>query len=133
MFTPTKAENYLYLERILGRKPNNFDVLDLQLKIAAAIHLADCEAWLDRAHAHYVDMQNVGRHETLVVIQDQLQDLISFKWLEDEITREAVRRIMRLEQLTKQYDNDQKRLAWRYLRKAQSKRDQALLEYMDFA
>lgn len=130
---PPKPEIYRYLERILGRKPSHFELLDPQPEIAAALHLADCEARLDRAHAHYIDMQNVERLETFDVLQEQLEDLMYFKWVEDEVTREAARRIMRLEQLSKQYANDQKRLAGRYLREAQSKRDQALLEYMEYA
>ena len=91
------------MERILGRKPSHFELLDPQPEIAAALHLADCEARLGRAHAHYVDMQNVERLETLEAIQEQLEDLMYFKWVEDETIQEAARRIMRLEQLSKQY------------------------------
>lgn len=55
---PLQAEISRHLSRILGRRPTHFDLLDPQPDIAAALHLADCEARRDRARAI---RQNAGR------------------------------------------------------------------------
>lgn len=130
---PPQGEIYLHLERILGRRPAQFDLLEPGPELAAAMHLADCEARLDRAHAHYVDMQDVHRHKDFDDLQEQLDDMLNFNWVDDPTKREAAQRIMRLERYSKHYANYEKRLAGRYLREAQSKRDRALLEYMKYA
>ena len=75
---PPQAEIYRHLSRILGRRPTHFDLLDPQPDIAAALHLADCEARLDRAHGHYVKMQAVDRHKEFDHLQDQLDDMVFF-------------------------------------------------------
>ena len=94
---PTQAEIYRHLNRILGRRPTHFDLLDPQPDIAAALYLADCEARLDRPHAHYVKMQIVDRHREIDHLQDQLDDMVFFNWITDPFKREAAQRIMRLE------------------------------------
>jgi len=129
---PPQSHIYLHLERILGRSPTHFDLLDPHPELAAALHLADCEARLDRAHAHYVAVQEVHRCEDLDHLQDQLDDMVHFTWIDDPLKREAAQRIMRLERYSKYYANHKKRLAGRYLREAQSKRDRALVEYMKY-
>ena len=129
---PPQAEIYRHLSRILGRRPTQFDLLEPQPDIAAALHLADCEARLDRAHAHYVDMQDVHRHKEFDHLQERLDDMVFFNWITDPFKREAAQRIMRLERFSTHYANYEKRLAGRYLREAQSKRDRALLEYMEY-
>ena len=129
---PPQAEIYRHLSRILGRRPTHFDLLDPQPDIAAALHLADCEARLDRAHAHYVKMQAVDRHREFDHLQDQLDDMVFFNWIIDPFKREAAQRIMRLERYSTHYANYEKRLAERYLREAQSKWDRALIDYMGY-
>ena len=129
---PSRDDIYFHLERILGRRPTHFDLLDPQPDIAAALHLADCEARLDRAHAHYVKMQAVDRHKEFDHLQDQLDDMVFFTWIKDPFNREAAQRIMRLERYSTHYANYDKRLAGRYLREAQSKRDRALMDYLRY-
>ena len=130
---PSHGDVYLHLERILGHRPAQFDLLEPGPELAAALHLADCEARLDRAHAHYVAVQDVHRHTDLDRLQDQLDDILDFNWIDDPLKREAAQRIMRIERSSKHYANSEKRLAGRYLREAQSKRDRALLAYMEYA
>ena len=129
---PPQGDIYLHLERILDHRPAQFDLLEPGPELAAALHLADCEARLDRAHAHYVKMQAVDRHREFDHLQDQLDDMVFFKWIQDPFKREAAQRIMRLERYSTHYANYVKRLAGRYLREAQSKRDRALTEYMRY-
>ena len=66
------------------------------------------------------------------VLQDLVDDLVSFTWIQDPFKREAAQRIMRLERYSTHYANYEKRLAVRYLPEAQSKRDCALIEYMRY-
>jgi hypothetical protein len=129
---PPEAEICRHLERILGHRPMHFELLDPRPDLTAALHLADCEARLDRAHAHYVKMQDVERHKDCDHLQDQLDDMVLFNWITDPFKREAARCIMRLERYSTQHANYEKRLAGRYLREAQSKRDRALVEYMGY-
>ena len=129
---PSQGDIYLHLERILGHRPAQFDLLEPGPELAAALHLADCEARLDRAHAHYVDMQDVHRHKDFDDLQERLDDMVFFNWITDPFKREAAQRIMRLERYSKHYANYEKRLAERYLREAQFKRDRALLQCMEY-
>ena len=129
---PSRFDIYLHLERILGRTPTQFDLLEPRPDLAAALHLEDCEARLDRAHAHHVDMQYVRRHKDFDRFQEELDDMVFFNWVTDPFKREAAQRIMRLERYSQHYANYEKRLAGRYLREAQAKRDRALLEYMQY-
>ena len=129
---PPRREVLYQLERILGRKPTSPELLDPQLDLLAALQLAECEARLDKAHARYVAVQDLDRHAELDDVQEQLNDLLYFKWIEDDATREAARRIMKVEHLSKSYACHQKRLAGRYLREAQSSRDRALLAYLEY-
>lgn len=121
-----------HLERILGAPPDAVDLLEPNEIIAAALHLAECEARLDRAHRHYAEAQGVHRHADLDDLQDHLEDLMSFNWIEDAAKREAAARVMRLERLSTRYANHGKRLAGRYLREAQSRRDRALEHYLAY-
>ena len=67
-----------------------------------------------------------------LVANEQLNDLLYFQWIEDDTTREAARRIMKVERLSTSCACRQKRLAGLYLRKAQSSRDRALLAYLEY-
>jgi len=129
---PPRREVLYQLERILGRKPTSLELLDPQLDLLAALQLAECEARLDRAYAHYVEVQDFDRHAELDHIQEHLEDLLYFKWIESDTTREAARRIMQVEHLSASYARHQKRLAGRYLREAQSSRDRAFLAYLEY-
>ena len=62
-----------HLERILGAPPDAVDLLEPNEIIAAALHLAECEARLDRAHRHYAEAQGVHRHADLDDLQDHLR------------------------------------------------------------
>ena len=85
-----------HLERILGATPDAAELLEPSGTLAAAIHLAECEARLDRTHLHYVEAQGVYRHAVLDQLQDHLEDLMDFNWIEDAVNREAAARVMRL-------------------------------------
>ena len=127
---PAEEDILLYLERILGARPRAADLLEPGRDLAAALQFAECEARLDRAHRHYVEAQGVHRHDDFDHLQENLEDLMYFDWIEDRVKREAARRIMRLEHVSKRYANHEKKLAGRYLREAQSRRDRALEYYL---
>ena len=110
----------MYLERILGARPRAAELLEPGRDLAAALKLAECEARLDRAH----------RHDDFDHLQENLEDLMYFDWIEDRAKRAAARRIMRLEHVSKRYVNHEKKLAGRYLREAQSRRDRVLEHHL---
>ena len=126
---PPRADIMVHLERILGVTPDAVALLEPDEATAAALHLAECEARLDRAHRHYAEAQGVNRHADLDHLQDHLEDLMYFNWIEDAAKREAAARVMRL---STRYANHGKRLAGRYLREAQSRRDRALEHYLAY-
>lgn len=78
-------------------------------------------------------MQDVDPHREFDHLQDQLDDMVFFKWTQDPFKRGAAQRIMRLERYSTHYANYEKRLAGRYLREAQSKRERALIEYIAYS
>ena len=129
---PPREDIMVHLERILGVTPDDVALLEPDEATAAALHLAECEARLDRAHRHShrhnAEAQGVNRHAEL----DHLEDLMHFNWIEDAAKREAAARVMRLERLSTRYANHGKRLAGRYLREAQSRRDRALEHYLAY-
>ena len=129
---PTCRDVLFQLEGILGRKPSPLALLEPDPELLAALRLAECEARLDRAHAHYVEVQDLDRDAELDHIQEHLEDLLYFKWIESDTTREAARRIMQVEHLSASYARHQKRLAGQYLREAQSRRDRAFLAYLEY-
>ena len=129
---PPGRDVLFQLEGILGRKPSPLAFLDPDPELLAALRLAECEARLDRAHAHHVEVQDLDRHPELDHIQEHLEDLLYFKWIESDTTREAARRIIQVEHLSASYARHQKRLAGRYLREAQSSRDRAFLAYLEY-
>ena len=49
---PQRADITLHLEHILGATPDAVELLEPNETIAAALHLAECEARLDRARRH---------------------------------------------------------------------------------
>ena len=119
-----------HLARILGRAPLPGELDAPTPRLAAALRLADCEARLDRAHAHYAAAQPRDRRRDLDHLQEILEDLLYFDWVEDGAKREAAARIMRLEHFSKFYARRDRRLAGRYFGEAQSARDRALEDYL---
>ena len=71
----------MHLERILGETPDPVALLEPSAATAAALHLAECEARLDRAHRHYADAQGLHRYADLDHLQDHLEDLMYFSWI----------------------------------------------------
>ena len=129
---PEPAETRRHLTRILGREPTGLDLGELGPRELAALRLADCEARLDRAHAHYAEVQGRDREPGLDEAVDHLEDLLLFDWVADGAKWEAARRIMRLDHFSRHYAGRRKRLASRYLREAQSRRDKALEEFLKY-
>ena len=127
---PPRADITLRLEHILGATSGAAELLEPNETIAAALHLAECEARLDWAHRHYAEAKGMHRHAVLDHLQDYVEDLMYFNWIEDAVNREAAARVMRLERLSTRYANYGKKLAGRYLREAQSRRDRALDHYL---
>ena len=127
---PAEEDILWHLKRILGARPRAADLLEPGRDLAAALQFAECEARLDRAHRHYAAAQDVHRLEDFDYLQEHLEDLMYFDWIEDGAKREAARRIMRLEHVSKRHANHEKKLAGRYLREAQSRRDRALEHYL---
>jgi hypothetical protein len=66
----------VHLERIRGVTPDAVALLEPDEATAAALHLAECEARLDRAHRYYAEAQGVHRHADLDHLQDHLEDLM---------------------------------------------------------
>ena len=127
---PSSDDMGAHLTRILGRAPLPGELDAPTPRLAAALRLADCEARLDRAHAHYAAAQPRDRHGDLDHLQEILEDLLYFDWVEDGAKREAAARIMRLEHFSKFYARHDRRLAGRYFGEAQSARDRALEDYL---
>ena len=96
------------------------------------VRLRGLRAGLDRAHAHYAEIQGRDREPGLDEAVDHLEDLLLFDWVADGAKWEAARRIMRLDHLSRHYAGRRKRLASRYLREAQSRRDVALEEFLKY-
>ena len=119
-----------HLAKILGDAAGALDLRSLVPRELAALRLADCEARLDQAHAHYVEVQDRDREPGLDEAMDHLEDLLLFDWVADGAKWEAARRIVRLYHLSRHYAGRRKRLASRYLREAQSRRDKALEEFL---
>ena len=86
---PPRREVLHQLECILGREPTSLELLDSQLELLAALRFAECEARREKAHARCVAVQDLHRHAELDDVQEQLNDLLSFKWIEDDTTRKG--------------------------------------------
>ena len=127
---PGRGEVEAHLAKILGDAAGALDLRSLGPRELAALRLADCEARLDQAHAHYVEVQDRDREPGLDEAVDHLEDLLLFDWVADGAKWEAARRIMRLDHFSRHYAGRRKRLASRYLREAQSRRDKALEEFL---
>ena len=91
----------------------------------AALALADSEARLDAAHAHYVACQPEGVDPDMRKLSDMLEDFLYMEDMLDETKREAIRRIFRVERFDTRARVSRQRLALRYMKEARARRDRA--------
>ena len=96
----------------------------------AALALADSEARLDAAHAHFVACQPEEVDPDLAYCADMLEELLYMDDILDETQREAIRRIFRVERFDTRARISRQRLALRYLREARARRDRALAAFL---
>ena len=96
----------------------------------AALALADSEARLDAAHAHYVACQPEDANLEMSKLSDILEDLLYMDDILDETKREAIRRTFRVERFDKRARVSRQRLALRYLKEARARRDRALAAFL---
>ena len=96
----------------------------------AALALADSEARLDAAHAHYVACQPEEVDPDLAYCTEMLEDLLYMDDMLDETKREAIRRIFRVERFDTRARVSRQRLALRYLKEARARRDRALSAFL---
>ena len=96
----------------------------------AALALADSEARLDAAHAHYVACQPEDADLEMSKLSDILEDLLYMDDILDETKREAIRRIFRVERFDTRARVSRQRLALRYLKEARARRDRALSAFL---
>ena len=121
------------LKNILGNAPSGGTFTGeeaLTGRELAALALADCEARLDAAHAHYVACQPEEVDPDLACCADMLEDLLYMDDMLDETKREAIRRIFRVERFDTRARVSRQRLALRYLKEAHARRDRALAAFL---
>ena len=120
-----------HLNFMLGYRVVNLNEALASPRLMAALNLAACEARLDQAHAHYVDVQSVHREEDCDNLIDHLEDLLYFVKTDAQLREEIFRRVAKMEASSKFYADRRKRLANRYLAEAQSQRRRALKNYVE--
>ena len=98
----------------------------------AALALADSEARLDAAHAHYISCQPEGVDPDMAKCVNVLEDFLHMDDMLDEDKREAIRSIFRVERFDARARASRQRLALRYLKEAQAKRDRALSAFLAY-
>ena len=128
---PPKSLVLVHLKYILGFTPEAGDLMYPTPKLSAAMHLAACEARLDQAHAHYVEVQAIHRHADLDRLMDEVEDFLYHGRTNFGEVQETVSRILKIEKFSTLVSNREKRLANRYLSEAWSKRDRALQAYLE--
>ena len=122
----------VHLKYILGFTPDADDLINPTPKLSAAMHLAACEARLDQASAHYVQMQvNHHRYADLHDLMEGLEYIIHHTRQNFQEVQETVLRILKIEAFSTIAANREKKLANRYLREAWSMRDRALGVYLE--
>ena len=115
------------LTNILGDVPSGGAFTGREL---AALALADSEARLDAAHAHYVACQPEGVDPDMRKLSDMLEDFLYMEDMLDETKREAIRRIFRVERFDTRARASRQRLVLRYLKEARARRDRALAAFL---
>ena len=98
----------------------------------AALALADSEARLDAAHAHYIACQPEGVDPDMADCVNVLEEFLYMDDMLDEDKREAIRRIFKVERFDARARASRQRLALRYLKEAQAKRDRALSAFLAY-
>ena len=121
-----------HLERITGVAPGELNLKNPTPEIAAALHLAACEAKLDETHAHYAAAQEIHRDRDLDEMLYLIEDILYSCDLSPTQTKDALRRIMKVEHYSVFASQKRLRLANRYLAEAQSRRLKALRNYLSF-
>ena len=115
------------LTNILGDVPSGGAFTGREL---AALALADSEARLDAAHAHYVACQPEGVDPDMRKLSNMLEDFLYMEDMLDETKREAIRRIFRVERFDTRARVSRQRLALRYMKEARARRDRALAAFL---
>ena len=122
----------VHLKYILGFTPNPDYLINPTPKLSAAMHLAACEARLDQAYAHYVQMQvNHHRYADLDDLMEGLEYIILNTRQNFREVQEAVLRTLKTEAFSTIAANREKKLANRYFREAWSIRSRALEAYLE--
>lgn len=96
----------------------------------AALALADSEARLDAAHAHYVACQPEDVDPDMADCVNVLEEFLYIDDMLDEDKREAIRRIFKVERFDARARASRQRLALRYLKEARARRDRALSAFL---
>ena len=97
-----------------------------------ALALADSEARLDAAHAHYVACQPEDVDPDMADCVNVLEEFLYMDDMLDEDKREAIRRIFRVERFDARARASRQRLALRYLKEARATRDRALSAFLAY-
>jgi hypothetical protein len=90
----------------------------------------DSEAQLDAAHAHYASCQPEAADPDMVQCVKTLEDLLHMDDMLDETTRDAIRRIFRVERFDMRALVSRQRLALRYLKEECARRKRALSAFL---
>ena len=114
----------------LTDSPDTLTSRALTARELAALALADSEARLDEAHAHYVACQPEGVDPDMADCVNVLEDFLHMDDMLDEDKREAIRRIFKVERFDARARASRQRLALRYLKEARAKRDRALAAFL---
>ena len=98
----------------------------------AALALADSEARLDAAHAHYVACQPEDVDPDMADCVNVLEEFLYMDDMLDKDKREAIRRIFKVERFDARARASRQRLALRYLKEARAARDRALKAFLAY-
>lgn len=98
----------------------------------AALALADSEARLDAAHAHYVSCQPEDVDPDMADCVNFLEEFLYLDDMLDEDKRESIRRIFRVERFDVRARASRQRLALRYLKEARATRGRALSAFLAY-
>ena len=129
---PPNALVLVHMKYILGFTPDAVDLINPTPKLSAAMHLAACEARLDQAYEHYVQMQVKHHHYAdLDDLMEGLEYIIHNTHQNFHEVQEAVLRTLKIIAFSTIAANREKKLANRYLREAWSMRGRALETYLE--
>jgi hypothetical protein len=133
---PDPARVHELLGHILGDTQGGGALADspdaLTGRELAALALADSEARLDAAHAHYIACQPEDVDPDMADCVNVLEEFLYMDDMLDEDKREAIRRIFRVERFDARARASRQRLALRYLKEARATRDRALSAFLAY-